>query len=57
MKKEEQKTMKEKITKIASIIVTIIIIGGAIMFYPWFVEVNDNGETICSNLMGHKSKC
>lgn len=49
MKKEKTKNKFETI-------IFILIIIGAILFYPFFVKV-ENGETICSNLLGMKMQC
>ena len=49
--------MKEKAKKIFDILITIAIIVFAILWYPWFVSVNEHGETVCSNIFGKVSRC
>lgn len=49
--------MKDKIKKIFEIIITILIIAFAILWYPWFVSENEYGETVCKNIFGKVSKC
>ena len=49
--------MKNKIKIIFEIIITILIIAFAILWYPWFVSENEYGETVCKNIFGKVSKC
>lgn len=49
--------MKGKIKNIIGIILIMGIIIISIMSYPWFVSVNEYGETTCSNLFGKVTKC
>ena len=48
--------MKDKIKKIVSVVVTVLIVILAILIYPWFVSVED-GETICRNILGKETIC
>ena len=45
--------MKEKIK---TILIVIIIIAYAVLWYPWFVSVED-GKTRCHNLLGFTMSC
>lgn len=49
--------MKEKAKKIFEIVITILIIVFAILWYPWFTSVNEHGETVCTNIFGKVSRC
>lgn len=48
--------MKEKMKKIGSALVVIIILAIAILSYPWKVGT-ENGETVCRNLLDFKVDC
>ena len=48
--------MKDKIKSVLTTIGIILIIGFAILWYPWFVSV-ENGETRCHNLLGVTMSC
>lgn len=48
--------MKEKAKKIFEIVITILIIVFAILWYPWFVSVED-GKTTCRNIFGKTMIC
>lgn len=49
--------MKNEKSKTFEIIIVILIIIGAILLYPFKVNINKNGDTTCSNLLGMKYSC
>lgn len=49
--------MKDKKSKdIIGVIITILVIVFAILWYPWFVSTK-NGESSCHNIFGYTMKC
>lgn len=48
--------MEEEKKSIIPIIITIIIVVGVILWYPWITKTKD-GKTTCSNLLGFTFKC
>ena len=48
---------KDKIKDIIAIIVFILIIVLAVLFYPMFVSVDKDGQTHCKSLIGKEVNC
>ena len=49
--------MKEKVKDILGYIFLGLIILYFVLSYPWFVSVNEYGETVCKDVFGRVSKC
>ncbi len=48
--------MKDKIKNALGIVITIAIIVFGLLWYPWFVKVED-GKTTCHNVFGYTMDC
>ncbi len=48
---------KKDIKGIIATIIFILVVIGAIAWYPWFTSIDENKETHCKNIFGYEFSC